>query len=83
MPVVFIVGAGVDIGRASTEAFSAAGYKVAVASRTQRLDASKFPFFEFDAAEPTHVSALFKKVHHEVGVPEVVTYNGMCLLSQI
>ncbi|KAI0490426.1 hypothetical protein F4859DRAFT_520242 [Xylaria cf. heliscus] len=76
MPVALIIGAGAAVGKASAEAFAAAGYKVAVASRTQKLDASKFPFFKFDAAESTQVPALFKKVHQEVGVPEVVIYNA-------
>ncbi|KAI0456812.1 hypothetical protein F5B21DRAFT_466793 [Xylaria acuta] len=81
MPVALIIGVGSKIGTASAEAFAAAGYKVAVASRTQRLDASKFPFFEFDAAEPTQVPALFKKVRQEVGVPEVVIYNAYASAS--
>ncbi|TGJ79905.1 hypothetical protein E0Z10_g8851 [Xylaria hypoxylon] len=76
MPVALIIGVGAAVGSASAEAFAAAGYKVAVASRTQRLDSSKFPFFEFDAAEPTHVAALFEKVHKEVGIPDVVIYNA-------
>ncbi|KAI1123292.1 hypothetical protein F5Y10DRAFT_55640 [Nemania abortiva] len=76
MPVALIIGAGTAVGAASAAKFAAAGYKVAVASRTQRLDASKFPFFEFDAAEPAQVPALFNKVRQEVGVPEVVIYNA-------
>ncbi|KAI1747367.1 hypothetical protein F4782DRAFT_425808 [Xylaria castorea] len=76
MPVALIIGAGAAVGKASAEAFAAVGYKVAVASRTQKFDTSKFPFFEFDAAEPTQVAALFKKVRQEVGVPEVVIYNA-------
>ncbi|KAI0966641.1 hypothetical protein F4678DRAFT_269249 [Xylaria arbuscula] len=75
MPVALIIGAGERIGRDSAEKFAAAGYKVAVTSRTQKLDSSKFPFFEFDAAEPTQIPALFEKVRKEVGVPEVVIYN--------
>ncbi|KAI1429616.1 hypothetical protein F5Y12DRAFT_414216 [Xylaria sp. FL1777] len=76
MAVALIIGVGEAVGRASAEKFAAAGYKVAVASRTQRLDSSKFPFFQFDAAEPTHVPALFEKVHKQVGIPEVVIYNA-------
>ncbi|KAI1305614.1 hypothetical protein F5Y03DRAFT_394799 [Xylaria venustula] len=76
MPVALIIGAGERIGRESAEKLAAAGYKVAVTSRTQKLDSSKFPFFEFDAAEPTQISVLFEKVRKEVGVPEVVIYNA-------
>lgn len=78
MSVALIIGVGEAVGRASAEKFIAAGYKVAVASRSQRLDPAKFPFFKFDAAEPTHVAPLFEKVSKEVGVPSVVIYNGMC-----
>lgn len=77
MPVALIIGVGTVVGQASAETFAAAGYKVAIASRTQRLDPVKFPFFQFDAAEPTQVPVLFEKVHKEVGVPDVVIYNGM------
>ncbi|KAI0907455.1 hypothetical protein F4823DRAFT_552451 [Ustulina deusta] len=76
MSLALIIGVGETVGRASAERFVAAGYKVAVASRNQRLDSSKFPFFEFDAAEPTQVPVLFEKVHKEVGVPDVVIYNA-------
>ncbi|KAJ8110163.1 hypothetical protein ONZ43_g5945 [Nemania bipapillata] len=76
MPVALIIGVGAAIGSATATRLAAAGYKVAVASRTQRLDPSKFPFFEFDAAELTKVPDLFKKVRQEVGVPEVVIYNA-------
>ncbi|KAJ3568941.1 hypothetical protein NPX13_g6246 [Xylaria arbuscula] len=76
MSVALIIGVGEAVGRASAEKFAAAGYKVAVASRSQRLDPAKFPFFKFDAAEPTHVASLFEKVSKEVGVPSVVIYNG-------
>lgn len=76
MPVALIIGVGTVVGQASAETFAAAGYKVAIASRTQRLDPVKFPFFQFDAAEPTQVPVLFEKVHKEVGVPDVVIYNA-------
>jgi NAD(P)-dependent dehydrogenase (short-subunit alcohol dehydrogenase family) len=79
MPVALIIGVGAGIGQASATAFAAAGYKVAVASRTQKLDSTQFPFFEFDASESTKVPALFEKVRKDVGVPTVVVYNGMYL----
>ncbi|KAI8633255.1 NAD(P)-binding protein [Xylariaceae sp. FL1651] len=75
MPVALIIGAGANIGQACAETFAAAGYKVAVASRSQKLDSSKFPFFSFDAADPKAVPPLFEKVTKEVGVPSVVVYN--------
>ncbi|KAI1180460.1 hypothetical protein F4777DRAFT_317586 [Nemania sp. FL0916] len=76
MSVALLIGVGNAVGKASAETFAAAGYKVAIASRTQRLDSSKFPFFKFDAEQPNEVPALFKKVREEVGVPDVVVYNA-------
>lgn len=79
MPVALIIGVGSGIGQASATAFAAAGYDVAVASRTQRLDSAKFPFFEIDLGESTAVPALFEKVNKQVGVPSVIVYNGIIL----
>ncbi|KAI2643232.1 NAD(P)-binding protein [Xylaria nigripes] len=76
MATVLIIGAGPVVGQASAAAFASAGYKVAVASRTQRLDSSKFHFFQFDASDPTKVPALFEKVREAIGVPSVVIYNA-------
>ncbi|KAF3058087.1 hypothetical protein GL218_05284 [Daldinia childiae] len=61
MPTVLIIGAGLNTGKATAETFSAAGYKVAVASRTQKLD-SKYPYYAFDASKPETVPTLFEKV---------------------
>ncbi|KAI1140154.1 NAD(P)-binding protein [Hypoxylon sp. FL0543] len=75
MPTVLIIGAGPNIGEASAEAFLAAGYQVAVASRTQKLDA-KFRHFAFDASKPETVPALFDQVSKDLGIPSVVVYNA-------
>ncbi|KAI1418398.1 NAD(P)-binding protein [Hypoxylon sp. FL1857] len=75
MPTVLIIGAGPNIGEASAEAFLAAGYQVAVASRTQKLDA-KFRHFSFDASKPDTVPALFEKVSKDLGIPSVVIFNA-------
>jgi len=79
MPVALLIGVGGGVGRATIATFAAAGYKVAVASRTERFDSSKYPFFKFDAAGPTQLPEVFEKVHKEVGIPSVVLYNGMKL----
>ncbi|KAI8957078.1 NAD(P)-binding protein [Daldinia sp. FL1419] len=73
MPSVLIIGAGTGIGKASAETFTAAGYKVAVASRTQKLD-PKYPYYAFDASKPETVPALFEKVSADIGVLSVVIY---------
>ncbi|KAI0836713.1 NAD(P)-binding protein [Hypoxylon sp. FL0890] len=75
MPTVLIIGAGPNVGEASAEAFAAAGYQVAVASRTQKLDA-KFRHYAFDASKPETVPALFEQVSKDLGIPSVVIYNA-------
>ncbi|KAI1494072.1 putative short chain type dehydrogenase [Biscogniauxia mediterranea] len=75
MATALIIGAGPRVGQATAEAFAAAGYKVAVASRTSKLG-PKYQHFVFDAYKPETVPALFEKVSAEVGVPSVVIYNA-------
>lgn len=75
MPVALIIGAGSNVGKATAEAFAAAGYTVAVASRTAKLD-PKFKHFTFDASKPETVEDLFKDVRKVLGPPSVVIYNG-------
>ncbi|KAI6080762.1 NAD(P)-binding protein [Hypoxylon rubiginosum] len=74
MPTVLIIGAGPNVGKACAETFAAAGYKVAVASRTQKLD-SKYRHYAFDASKPDTVPALFERVTADLDVPSVVIYN--------
>ncbi|KAI0099401.1 NAD(P)-binding protein [Daldinia grandis] len=73
MPTVLVIGAGLNTGKAAADKFSAAGYQVAVASRTQKLD-PKYPYYEFDGSKPETVSALFEKVTADLGAPSVVIY---------
>lgn len=75
MPTVLIIGAGPNVGKACAETFAAAGYKVAVASRTQKLD-SKYRHYAFDASKPDTVPALFERVTADLDVPSVVIYNS-------
>ncbi|KAI4859008.1 NAD(P)-binding protein [Hypoxylon rubiginosum] len=74
MSTVLIIGAGPNVGKACAENFSAAGFKVAVASRTQKLD-PKYRHYTFDASKPETVPALFEHVSADIGVPSVVIYN--------
>ncbi|KAI2466452.1 NAD(P)-binding protein [Annulohypoxylon bovei var. microspora] len=75
MPTALIIGAGPNIGKASAEAFAAAGYQVAVASRTQSLG-PKYQHYSFDATHPEKVPELFEKVSTDLGAPSVVIYNA-------
>ncbi|KAI2625673.1 NAD(P)-binding protein [Hypoxylon sp. NC1633] len=76
MSTALIIGAGPNVGLACAEAFSKAGFKIALASRTQKLD-PKYRHFAFDALDPDSVPALFEQVSSTLGVPSVVIYNAL------
>jgi NAD(P)-dependent dehydrogenase (short-subunit alcohol dehydrogenase family) len=80
MPSVLIVGAGPLLGRTLADAYHRNGYKVAVASRTQKLE-SRFHFFRFDARNPESVPELFEQVREKIGAPDVVISN--CRLANV
>lgn len=75
MPSILIIGAGANVGRATAQAFTKAGYAVGVASRSSSLG-GEFKHFPFDASKPETVSALFKDFRSALGAPSVVLYNG-------
>lgn len=79
MPTALIIGAGPNIGQATAEAFANAGYSVAVASRSSKLE-PKFSHFPFDAAKPETVRDLFNQVETTLGHPSVVVYNGIPII---
>ncbi|KAH9893102.1 NAD(P)-binding protein [Xylariomycetidae sp. FL2044] len=71
-----MIGAGARVGKSCADAFAAAGYRVAIASRTEKPELSKYKFFAYDAEKPDTTVDLFCKVRAEVGVPSVVIYNA-------
>ncbi|KAI6086003.1 NAD(P)-binding protein [Hypoxylon rubiginosum] len=75
MATALIIGAGPNVGKACAEVFSKAGYRVAIASRTQKLDA-KYRHYTFDATKPETVPALFEKVSSDLSIPSVVIFNA-------
>lgn len=76
MPTVFIIGAGPNIGKASAEVFSAAGFQVALASRTNKVGGN-YRHYTFDATKPDDLPAIFDQVWKDLGIPSVVIYNGI------
>ncbi|CRG91251.1 hypothetical protein PISL3812_08299 [Talaromyces islandicus] len=76
MSTVLIIGAGSGVGHAAAKTFAAAGYKVALASRTAKIQNPAFTHFVFDASKPDTVSGLFESVRKAVGIPSVVIYNA-------
>jgi NAD(P)-dependent dehydrogenase (short-subunit alcohol dehydrogenase family) len=83
--VILVLGSGANIGRHVARAFTAKGYKVALASRSLK-DKESEPgqvHFPIDLSDPASVPNLFSEVTEKLGSPSVVVYNGeyMCLHS--
>lgn len=77
-PVIFILGAGSNVGAAVSKLFSQNGYKVALASRRLKDGPGADGAFnvQVDLAQPESVTKAFEKVTSELGAPGVVVYNG-------
>jgi NAD(P)-dependent dehydrogenase (short-subunit alcohol dehydrogenase family) len=76
MSTALIIGAGERVGQSVADKFAKAGYKIAVASRSNKVKGDGYKFFPFDATRPETTADLFSKVRKDVGIPSVVVYNG-------
>jgi NAD(P)-dependent dehydrogenase (short-subunit alcohol dehydrogenase family) len=76
--ILLLLGAGENIGLASITAFKTQGYKVASVSRTPSDAVRKAAdlVLTADFSDPTCITDLFTKVENELGIPNVVVYNG-------
>lgn len=78
--VLFILGAGPRIGWAVAGKFKDEGYKVAVGSRNPNIERATSDGFlpvSVDVTKSESVELAFGKVKEELGIPNVVVYNGM------
>ncbi|KAF4955911.1 hypothetical protein FSARC_11726 [Fusarium sarcochroum] len=75
--VALIFGAGANIGASVSKAFKAKGYKIALASRSQKPENSTADelHIPMDCADTDSVSQTFVKVRSVFGQPNVVIYN--------
>ena len=76
---IFILGAGPRIGWSVAEKFKAEGYKVAVGSRRPdifKVRQEGFLPVSVDLGSVQSIEEAFEKVTKELGVPNVVVYNG-------
>jgi hypothetical protein len=82
-PIVLILGSGPNIGQSVARRFASEGYKVAIASRSQKETDStdKQLNIKTDLTKPLEVADAFSKVKTTFGTPGVVIYNGMCFLQ--
>jgi NAD(P)-dependent dehydrogenase (short-subunit alcohol dehydrogenase family) len=78
-PVAFIIGAGPGVGITVARRFAKEGYKVAIASRNPDVDAAKKEGLfavKLDASDAASITAAFEKVEKELGLSNVVVWNG-------
>lgn len=78
-PVIFILGAGPRIGISIAKAFTAKGYKVALASRkaSETNNTANEIHIQADLEHSDTLVDAFSKVKAALGVPSVVVYNGV------
>ncbi|KAF4452309.1 hypothetical protein F53441_4827 [Fusarium austroafricanum] len=77
-PTVLIFGAGAKVGKSVAQAFSAKGYRVALASRSQDPGTSTATELHIptDCSDTDQVIQAFTKVRTVFGHPNVVVYNA-------
>ena len=77
-PVILILGAGSNVGQHVARAFSAKGYRVALAARraNEADNTADLVNIPSDLSDPNSVISAFSKVKTLLGVPRVVIYNG-------
>lgn len=86
MNVVLILGAGANIGRLSAMAFKAAGFKIAIASRslTDGVNDDGWLTLCLDLGISHDIQSVFDKVKlHFDQAPNVVIYNGQPLIANL
>ncbi|KAF2416132.1 NAD(P)-binding protein [Tothia fuscella] len=77
-PVLLVLGAGANIGKAIASKFSSAGYKVALAARSIPDGTTPEGHFgiKVDLNDPSSISSVFAKVKSELGTPNTIIYNA-------
>lgn len=76
-PVLLVLGAGPNIGAAVAKAFLAKGYKVALASRSNKAPVPSTAYIPVDLTKPETLESVFNETKEKFGVfPSVVVYNA-------
>ncbi|KAI1009025.1 hypothetical protein LB504_002009 [Fusarium proliferatum] len=77
-PIVLILGSGPNIGQSVARKFASKGFRVAIASRSQKeADSTEKQLnIKTDLTKPLEVADAFSKVKTTFGTPSVVVYNA-------
>ncbi|KAF4947793.1 hypothetical protein FGADI_10126 [Fusarium gaditjirri] len=77
-PIVLILGSGPNIGQSVARKFASQGFRVVIASRSQKEADStdKQLNIKTDLTKPLEVTDAFSKVKTTFGTPSVVVYNA-------
>jgi NAD(P)-dependent dehydrogenase (short-subunit alcohol dehydrogenase family) len=80
-PVLLLLGAGSNIGKALASKFSAAGYSIALAARSipDGTTPEGHLGIKVDLSKPESVATVFEKVKSALGTPNTVIYNAAAL----
>jgi NAD(P)-dependent dehydrogenase (short-subunit alcohol dehydrogenase family) len=77
---MFILGAGPHIGISVAKRFLKDGYKVVIGKRNPRSlqdpELKDMYSVAVDLSQPSSVASAFKEVSENLGIPQLVVYNG-------
>ena len=78
-PIILIIGAGPNVGTAVAKKFASNGYKVAKAARSLSDGVQKdgSHHVRADLSNPENVPRIFHEVKKNLGIPNIVVYNGL------
>jgi NAD(P)-dependent dehydrogenase (short-subunit alcohol dehydrogenase family) len=76
--LMLLLGSGSNIGQAVARKFEAGGYSVAIAARSlsDRKVSDRRWSYRIDLSNPNTVADVFAKVTNDIGIPNVVVFNG-------
>lgn len=76
--ILLFLGAGPNIGVTTIELFKSKGYKIAAVSRNPKEEVKRSAdlVLSTDFNDPSNLISIFEKVEQQLGIPNVVIYNG-------
>jgi NAD(P)-dependent dehydrogenase (short-subunit alcohol dehydrogenase family) len=77
-PVLLVLGAGANIGKALAAKFSSAGYGIALVSRStlEGTTPEGYLGIKVDLSDPSTIPSVFAKVKSALGTPNTIIYNA-------